>query len=52
MTAPGRRMLALLLLHSALTQVITFVLRPTSAYRALELDVPTAWLGEIGRAHV
>jgi MFS family permease len=44
---PGRRLLALLLLHSALTQVITFVLRPTSAYRALELDVPTAWLGAL-----
>ncbi|MGY1986819.1 MFS transporter [Blastococcus sp. SYSU DS0669] len=47
MTAPGRRVLGLLLLHSALTQVITFVLRPTSAYRALELDVPTAWLGAL-----
>jgi MFS family permease len=45
--APGRRLLALLLLHSAITQVITFVLRPTSAYRALELDVPTAWLGAL-----
>ena len=44
---PGRRLLGLLLLHSALTQVITFVLRPTSAYRALELDVPTAWLGAL-----
>ena len=47
MSAPGRRLLGLLLLHSALTQVITFVLRPTSAYRALELDVPTAWLGAL-----
>jgi MFS family permease len=44
---PGRRLLALLLLHSTLTQVITFVVRPTSAYRALELDVPTAWLGAL-----
>jgi MFS family permease len=44
---PGRRLLAVLLLHSVLTQVITFVLRPTSAYRALELDVPTAWLGAL-----
>jgi MFS family permease len=41
----GRRPLVLLLLHSVLTQVITFVLRPTSAYRAIELDVPAAWLG-------
>ncbi len=44
---PDRRLLGLLLLHSALTQVITFVLRPTSAYRALELDVPAAWLGAL-----
>ncbi|MDK3256515.1 MFS transporter [Blastococcus capsensis] len=44
---PARRMLAVLLLHAALTQVITFVLRPTSAYRALELDVPAAWLGAL-----
>ena len=38
-------MLGLLLLHSALTQIVTFVLRPTSAYRAIELGVPAAWLG-------
>jgi MFS family permease len=44
---PGRRLLALLLVHSVITQVVTFVLRPTSAYRALELDVPTAWLGAL-----
>jgi MFS family permease len=44
---PGRRLLTLLLLHSTLTQVITFVLRPTSAYRAVELEVPTAWLGAL-----
>lgn len=43
----GRRLLGLLLLHSALTQVVTFVLRPTSAYRAIELDVPAAWLGAL-----
>ena len=43
----GRRLLVLLLVHSALTQVITFVLRPTSAYRAIELDVPAAWLGAL-----
>ena len=40
-----RRLLLVLLLHSALTQVVTFVLRPTTAYRAIELDVPAAWLG-------
>jgi MFS family permease len=40
-------MLVLLLLNSVLTQVVTFVLRPTSAYRAIELDVPSAWLGAL-----
>ncbi|WP_188188414.1 MFS transporter [Nonomuraea sp. SYSU D8015] len=39
---------AALLAHSAGTQVITFVLRPTMSYRAIELDVPTAWLGVLG----
>jgi MFS family permease len=34
-----------LLAHSALTQLITFVLRPTTSYRALELGVPASWLG-------
>ncbi|MFJ8689690.1 MFS transporter [Micromonospora wenchangensis] len=29
-------------------QTVTFMLRPASAYRALELDVPGAWLGVIG----
>jgi MFS family permease len=43
----GRRLLGLLLVHSALTQVVTFVLRPTTAYRAIELDVPAAWLGAL-----
>jgi MFS family permease len=43
----GRRLFGLLLVHSALTQVVTFVLRPTTAYRAIELDVPTAWLGAL-----
>jgi MFS family permease len=46
-TGRGRRALAVLLVHSVLTQVITFVLRPTSAYRAIELDIPTAWLGAL-----
>jgi len=39
--------LALLLVHSVLTQVITFVVRPAVTYRALELDVPGAWLGAL-----
>jgi MFS family permease len=34
-----------LLVHSVLTQVVTFVLRPATSYRALELDVPASWLG-------
>src|SRR5688572_25263357 len=41
-------MLGVLLVHSALTQVITFVLRPAATYRAIELDVPGAWLGVLG----
>jgi MFS family permease len=42
----GRRgQLAALLVHSVLVQVVTFVLRPTSTYRALELGVPAMWLG-------
>jgi MFS family permease len=39
------RQLAVLLVHSVLVQAVTFVLRPTSTYRALELGVPAAWLG-------
>jgi MFS family permease len=45
--SPGRRLLGLLLLHSVITQVITFVLRPTSAYRAIEVGVSPAWLGAL-----
>ena len=44
---PGRRLLAVLLVHSVLTQVITFVVRPAATYRAIELDVPGAWLGAL-----
>jgi MFS family permease len=39
------RQFAVLLTHSVLVQVVTFVLRPTTTYRALELGVPAAWLG-------
>jgi len=42
-----RRLLAFLLLHSVVTQAITFVLRPTSAYRAIEVGVSPAWLGAL-----
>ncbi|MDP4509947.1 MFS transporter [Nonomuraea turcica] len=41
-------MTAVLLAHAAATQVITFVLRPTMSYRAIELDVPAALLGLLG----
>nr|MDT0659766.1 MFS transporter [Micromonospora sp. DSM 115978] len=34
-----------LVTHTVLVQTITFVLRPTTTYRAIELDVPTVWLG-------
>jgi MFS family permease len=44
---PGRRLLALLLVHSVLAQVVTFVLRPAVTYRAIELDVPGGWLGAL-----
>ena len=41
----GRRAFALLLVHCTLFQAVTFVLRPTATYRALELDVPAGWVG-------
>jgi MFS family permease len=45
----GRRdrrwLFGLLMLQSALTQLVVFVIRPTVSYRALELDVPAHWLG-------
>ena len=44
---PSRRLLAFLLVHSVLTQVITYVVRPAVTYRALELHVPGAWLGAL-----
>ena len=33
--------------HAVLVQAVTFVLRPTATYRAVELDVPTHWLGAL-----
>ena len=41
----SRFALVVLLTHSVLVQAVTFVLRPTSTYRALELGVPATWLG-------
>jgi MFS family permease len=43
----ARTQLVVLLVHSVLVQAVTFVLRPTATYRALELGVPAAWLGAI-----
>jgi MFS family permease len=40
-----RQGLVLLLLATALTQIVTYVVRPTATYRAIELHVPAAWLG-------
>jgi len=34
--------------HTVLVQAVTFVLRPTATYRALELDVSAEWLGVLG----
>ncbi|WNM42465.1 MFS transporter [Micromonospora halotolerans] len=48
LAGPGRAQTALLLAHTIVVQAVTFMLRPASAYRALELDVPGAWLGVLG----
>jgi MFS family permease len=37
----------LFLAHALLVQSVTFVLRPTATYRALELGVPPFWLGAL-----
>ncbi|GAB3680561.1 MFS transporter [Saccharopolyspora tripterygii] len=44
MTTPSRQVWTLLA-HATLTQLITFVLRPSTTYRALELGVPPSLLG-------
>lgn len=38
---------ALLISHTVTIQAVAFVLRPTATYRAIELDVPVAWLGAL-----
>jgi MFS family permease len=43
-----RRALAVVAGHALVFQTITFLLRPTASYRALELDVPTALFGVLG----
>ncbi|MFE7707602.1 MFS transporter [Streptomyces sp. NPDC057486] len=42
------KLLAPLYAHTLLVQTITFVLRPTAVYRAIELHVPASWLGALG----
>ncbi|WP_345023811.1 MFS transporter [Actinomadura keratinilytica] len=46
----GRGRTAALLAHAVITQAVTFVLRPTMSYRAIELDVPAAGLGALAAA--
>ena len=46
--ARPRRALVVLAGHALVFQTITFLLRPTASYRALELDVPTALFGVLG----
>lgn len=43
----GRRSAAALLVNSLLIQAVTFLLRPATTYRALELDVPGFALGAL-----
>lgn len=35
-------------MHTVLVQALTFVMRPTATYQALDLDVPAAYLGVLG----
>lgn len=42
-----RHWFAFLLLHTILLQTITFVLRPMTSYRAIELGAPVFWLGAL-----
>ena len=43
-----RTQTGLLLAHTVAIQAVTFMLRPASAYQALDLGVPSAWLGVLG----
>ena len=47
-SAPSRSWLVPFYANTLLVQAITFVLRPTAIYRAIELDVPAQWLGALG----
>lgn len=39
-----------LLAHTVFVHAVTTLIRPTAAYRAIELGVPTAWLGALSAA--
>jgi len=47
----GRRSSTALLIHSALIQAVTFLVRPAATYRALELDVPPFALGVLAASY-
>jgi MFS family permease len=47
----GRRSVTALLIHSALIQAVTFLVRPAATYRALELDVPGFALGLLAASY-
>ncbi|MFE4194830.1 MFS transporter [Paenarthrobacter sp. NPDC056912] len=47
----GRRSSTALLVHSALIQAVTFLVRPAATYRALELDVPAFALGLLAASY-
>jgi MFS family permease len=47
----GRRTSTSLLVHSALIQAVTFLVRPAATYRALELDVPGFALGLLAASY-
>lgn len=47
----GRRSSTALLVHSALIQAVTFLVRPATTYRALELDVPGFALGLLAASY-
>ncbi|NUS35854.1 MAG: MFS transporter [Pseudarthrobacter sp.] len=47
----GRRSATALMVHSALIQAVTFLVRPAATYRALELDVPGFALGLLAASY-
>lgn len=47
----GRGSATALLIHSALIQAVTFLVRPAATYRALELDVPGFALGLLAASY-